>query len=211
MPKAKKWDVYWKLTLTGLVERRAQWKSKTTYVECICECWTKKWICLNSLRRWSTRGCWCQNRTHLMTNTRIYHIYDGLNQRCTNPKSKARPNYWGKWVKNLWRNFEDFYRDMWESYEIHVKEHGERETTIDRIDSNGDYCKENCRRATKKEQNSNRSSNRKILYRGKVYQTLTSLCAAYWISRPAVKRRLKEWRSIEKAMETPLQIHCKRK
>jgi len=210
MIKAKKWDVYWKLTLTGAIERRLQWKSVATYVECVCECWAKKWICLNSLRRWITKGCWCQNYSHLMSKTRIYHIYDGICQRCTNSRCREWLYYWGKWVKNLWNGFEDFYRDMWESYEIHVKEYGERETTIDRIDSNWDYCKENCRWATRKEQNNNLTSNRKFVYKGKMYQTLTSLCATYWISKPAVKWRLEAGWTIEKAMETPLQIHHKK-
>lgn len=48
---------------------------------------------------------------------------------------------------------------MWKSYESHVKEFWEKNTTIDRIDTDWDYCKDNCRRATMKEQQNNRRNN----------------------------------------------------
>ena len=52
-------------------------------------------------------------------------------------------------------SFENFKEDMYESYSKHAYEKGEKQTTIDRKDCNGDYCKENCRWATKYEQTQN--------------------------------------------------------
>ncbi len=48
---------------------------------------------------------------------------------------------------------------MGEGYISHVCEYWEKDTTIDRIDVDWDYCKDNCRRATMREQQNNRSNN----------------------------------------------------
>lgn len=48
---------------------------------------------------------------------------------------------------------------MGKSYISHVCEYWEKDTTIDRIDVDWDYCKNNCKRSTMKEQQNNRSNN----------------------------------------------------
>lgn len=101
--------------------------------------------------------------------------------------------YGEKGVKCLWKSFEEFKNDMGESYQNHVKIFGERDTTIDRINSNGNYCKENCRWATLREQAGNTSQARFITYNeqtknvsewsrvtGINYQTLINRLNAGW-------------------------------
>lgn len=86
---------------------------------------------------------------HGMFGTRFYNIYYGIVHRCRDPKNRF---YHQKGIKCQWSSFISFRNDMYESYLRHYKKFGERQTTIDRIDSSKDYCKENCQWATYKEQ-----------------------------------------------------------
>lgn len=204
----KKGDKYGKLTLTWRDEYRKKWNKNVyvRYVECVCECWIKKRVLLNSLRSWKTKSCWCWVYKHRMSWTRIYTIFDHIKQRCTNRNRSDWHLYWWKWIKNLWKTFEDFYKDMWPSYEEHVKKYWEKETTIDRINWNWNYCKENCRWATYKEQGNNLSTNREVVYKWKKYPTMSSLCEEYWIKKTTFNMRIKRyWLTIEEAIELPLQ------
>lgn len=79
---------------------------------------------------------------------REYHSWNNMKNRCKNPNSKAYKNYGGRGITydKKWEDFREFYKDM-----------GKRplNTTLDRIDVDKGYCKENCRWATKEEQQRN--------------------------------------------------------
>jgi len=94
---------------------------------------------------------------------RLNVIYRWMVSRCYNKNNTHYKRYWEKWVKVLWSSYKEFYRDMSESYMQHRSENwknNNRQTQIDRIDNNWNYCKENCRRVTARENN---PSNKKIL------------------------------------------------
>lgn len=90
---------------------------------------------------------------------RFYEVWSGIVKRTGNKKSLDYKYYGGRGIINLWQKFENFRDDMYESYLKHIKEFGEKQTTIDRINVNDNYYKKNCRWATRDEQAKNKRIN----------------------------------------------------
>lgn len=129
--------------------------------------------------------------THWMRNTRIYKIWLGITQRCNNKKNPSYINYWRRGIKCERNNFEEFYKDMWDSYEDLL--------TIERIDVNWNYCKANCKRIPMEEQYYNRTDSRRIEYKWE-RMSLWKLCKMLWLNYSLIKERLNSWLSIDEAI-----------
>lgn len=127
---------------------------------CRCECGTEKVLHGPSLRQGLTTQCHiCGNRmkarkniTHGFGRHPLYKVWSSMKQRCNNPKSPAYHRYGGRGIKvcKRWEKFENFLKDM-----------GQRPEgmTIERVNNDGDYCPQNCKWVTHKEncQNQERS------------------------------------------------------
>src|SRR5262245_16735127 len=89
-------------------------------------------------------------------NKHFYRKWGGLKQRCDNKNEPSYKYYGGRGIRYTWLTFKEFADDMYLGYLEHVEAYGERNTTIDRINVDSDYCKSNCRWATYQEQVLNR-------------------------------------------------------
>lgn len=213
------WDKYWRLTLTGKekFERRGKRNDRIRIVECLCDCWTKLWLPFWDVRRGNTRSCGClfrevasQNAKNNFTEhwlrswkNRFARIYQGIKRRCENKNDISYQNYWWRWIKIIRKNIEEFYDDMYPSYLEHIEQYWEKNTTIERINLEWNYCKENCRWATYQEQANNTRRNIFIEYRWEKY-TLRQLSNLSWIKMGTLKLRLLARQDVERAINEPL-------
>lgn len=124
-----------------------------------CDCGVERVSKLSIITSGHSKSCGCYNieklversTIHNLSYTRIHRIWKGMKERCNNPKAKAFKDYGGRGIRvcDEWNSsFERFYEDMIEGYEDHL--------SIDRIDNDGGYSKENCRWATNSEQQLNK-------------------------------------------------------
>lgn len=107
-----------------------------------CICGKEKEVDLCNLLNKSTVSCGCiKAKKHNMSNTRIYHIWQGMRYRCYTKTCSTYKNYGAKGIKvcDEWRNsFAKFYK--WS-----IKNNYNDNLTIDRINPKGDYEPNNCR------------------------------------------------------------------
>lgn len=125
----------------------------------LCECGTLKAVQFTSWRNGKTKSCGCLKekasserfRTHGKTGTKIHNTWRAMISRCYHKNSQFYYLYGlrGITVCEKWRDFSGFFEDMGATWADGL--------TIDRIDSNGNYCLENCKWSTAGEQAINRS------------------------------------------------------
>jgi len=204
-------------------------KSRLTFIESVnnknglfkCECGKTTISNKYDVKRGQVKSCGCLRReialvkikklqliniTHGFAGSRFYNIYLNLNSRCNSGENPAYKNYGGRGIKCLWNSFEQFKDDMYKSYLEHIKTHTEKNTSVDRIDNNGNYCKGNCRWLTLQKQNLNRRSNINLEINGdtKCLKEWTDLFQKNYMK---VYKRIKRGWSIEEALDLDYQFN----
>lgn len=138
---------------------------------CKCECGETTAIFSTNLLSGASLSCGCtinkpvaskSRESHDMRGSRTYGSWKAMKDRCLNPNDAAFINYGGRGitVDPAWKDsFLNFYRDM-----------GERPEgcSLDRINVNGPYTKENCRWAT----DSVQAKNKRSFYASKLQKVL---------------------------------------
>lgn len=133
--------------------------SGTVFWNCKCKCGKTIQVSTGRLNSGNVTSCGCskrnriieQNTTHGLANTRLYKIWCGMKKRCFNKNSQSYNNYGGRGISicNEWiNNFQAFY-------DWSISNGYSENLTIERINVNGNYCSDNCRWVTLKEQTKN--------------------------------------------------------
>lgn len=186
--------------LTILSVAKANGKSVAT---CICECGNETKSRLDGVISGHAKSCGCWNLNGKSkgnyidgsSKTREYHIWKKMISRCFNAKNSSYNDYGGRGITVCYEwatSFNVFYNDMGSSPSMGH--------TLDRKNNDGNYCKENCRWATKTEQANNTRRNNIIFYKDVKY-TKTELCNILKVTLPQFSNYAKrKGRSVEDAI-----------
>lgn len=138
--------------------------------------------------------------THGMRHTTTYRSWSEMRQRCHNPNNDKYKWYGARGISVCarWRDsFENFYEDM-----------GARPDgmTLDRIETNGNYEKDNCRWATKQTQMNNMRSNRVVSVDGREL-TMTEASRIWHVPVGTIWRRLQLGWATDDAVKRTVRAH----
>ncbi len=202
--EVKAGDVFSSWTVLGRGENSNAGKQRSI---CRCKCGAEHLVVTShvvSKRSRECRSCAAKNNNcverlantkgnlrHGMSNSKFYNVWSCMKTRC----DTANKNYGGRGIgyQESWVNFNAFKDDMFASYSPDL--------TLERLDVNGDYTKDNCVWANRTIQANNTRRNRYIEHNG------STLTLAEWVEKLGIdydrtKRRLQKGYSVEDAFDS---------
>ena len=136
----------------------------TAYWKCQCTCGTERSVAGSDLLKGDSKSCGCwaretastRNAKHGMSAHPAYWVWRSMRDRCRLPTHQAWHNYGARGIEVCarWQEFPAFWEDMGGAYKEGL--------TLDRVDNDKGYCKENCRWVTSQVQGNNKRTNRRI-------------------------------------------------
>lgn len=199
--RSKKKFEYLKLEKYGMLRllSLSHVSNKNIYALTLCDCGRESIMILNNVVK-SNSSCGCarmkaiaeKNKTHGMKGTRTYSIWHSMRSRCKNVNHPSYKDYGGRgiFIDKRWDKFENFYIDMGDV---------PRGKSLDRIDNDRGYSKQNCRWATSEEQCNNRRNSKLYLIEGKS-MSLPQWCRDRKMPMTTVKNRILRGMSIQQAL-----------
>ncbi len=199
-----------KLTVISQAESR----NRKAFWNCKCDCGTASVVRTSSLTSGNTRSCGCLQKeiaslegkkrykhgfsSKGLCSSGVYKSWSHMKQRCLNENNKSYPRYGGRGIEvcEEWIEFENFYK--W------ALENGYKKgLSIERINKDGDYRPDNCKWATSREQNNNKSGNQIILYQGQE-KTIGEWAEILNIKYSTLHARIKNGWDVKQAFLTPV-------
>lgn len=175
---------------------------------CLCECGQKTIVISGDLKNGRTKSCGCltitsnqARSTHKKCDTVEYQAWCDMKSRCLNNNHKSYKHYGGRGITidKTWLSFATFLKDMGKKPSPNY--------SLDRIDNNKGYNKDNCRWVTIDIQNRNKTTTRLLTYNGKTLPLID------WVDEPEVQKlklayntlhnRLKKGWLDEEILSTP--------
>lgn len=166
----------------------------------VCECGESKVVTGSSMVQGKVLSCGClrrdtmvaKNTKHNGCGTSTYETWAGMKTRCTNPNGTAYANYGGRGIT---------FNPAWADFAVFASDMGERPDgcTLERIDNDKGYSKDNCKWATAAEQSRNTRQNVNLTLNGKT-QCMTDWAKELSIPYPTIQDRVRKGWSAEKTL-----------
>lgn len=179
-------------------------KKSNNYYNCRCSCGVEKVVAYTNLKYEKSKSCGCLRNeettkrltTHNKSYSRIYWVWNAMINRCLNSNANSFKNYGGRGITvcKEWLTFENFYNDMGTPL---------KGSSLDRIDNEKGYCKENCSWTNRSSQNRNRRSNIYIEFEGKK-QCAKDWAKEYNLPDTIVSQRIRNGWEPSEAILTPV-------